>query len=122
MKQLSFEHLNRTGQTSQTVQANPSVSIEEAPRLKHQTQKILAALRQGPLTTRSLRVMAAQYNARLKEARMYLKRFGLTVDLVAKAKDGNNTYAIRDFHGSRYEAELMAKQAKKGMRMREIAR
>ncbi len=113
MKQLSFEHLNRTGQTSQTVRANPSVSIEETPRLKRQTQQILSVLRQGPLTTRGLRAMAAQYNARLKEARHYLKRFGLTVDLTAKGKDGNNTYAIRAFHGSRYELQLMAKQAKK---------
>jgi len=55
-KQLSFENLP----------VNSTVPIEMAPRLKRQAQAIYRALQAGPLWTRNLRAMAAQYNARIK--------------------------------------------------------
>jgi len=103
MKQLSFENLK----------VNTIVPVEMAPRLKRQTQAIYRALQAGPLWTRNLRAMAAQYNARIKELRDYLREFGETIDVTAKGRDGNNRYELRPFAGSRYEAELMARQTKR---------
>lgn len=99
-KQLSFENLP----------VNSTVPIEMAPRLKRQAQAIYRALQAGPLWTRNLRAMAAQYNARIKELRDYLRELGETIDVTAKGKDGNNRYELRPFAGSRYEAELMKRQ------------
>lgn len=109
MKQLSFENL---GQTSSTVTPNPSVPAEIGPRLKRQAQAIYAALKRGPLCTNDLRSMAAQYNARIRELREWLAESGMTIDVTAKGKDGNNRYELRAFAGSRYQAELMARQKK----------
>lgn len=111
MKQLSFEHLSQT-----SPKPNPSAPVEIRPRLKHQAETILAALRRGPLWTNDLRSMVAQYNARIKELRDYLLPQGRTIDMTAKGKDGNNRYEIKPFNGSRYQAELMKKQKKGNMR------
>lgn len=109
-KQLSFENL---GQTSPTVTPNPSAPVEIRPRLKRQAEAIYAALKRGPLWTNDLRSMVAQYNARIRELRIYLMKSGQTVDMTAKCKNGNNRYELRSFAGSRYEAELMARQKKR---------
>jgi len=101
-KQLSFENLK----------VNTTVPVEMAPRLKRQTQAIYRALQAGPLWTRNLRAMAAQYNARLKELREHLREFGTTVDMTARGADGNNRFELRPFAGSKYQTELMARQAK----------
>jgi hypothetical protein len=37
---------------------------------------------------------------------------GMTVDCMFRGKDGNNRYELRPFAGSKYQAELMARQAK----------
>lgn len=92
---------------------NPSAPVEIRPRFKRQAQAIYAALKRGPLWTNDLRSMVAQYNARIRELRTWLAKSGMTVDMTAKGKDGNNRYEIKPFAGSRYEAELMAKQRKK---------
>lgn len=91
---------------------NPSAPLEIQPRLKRQAEAILTALRRGPLWTNDLRAMVAQYNARLKELRDFLRSQGQTIDMTAKGKDGNNKYELRPFAGSRYQAELMARQQK----------
>ena len=114
-KQFSFENLRQTSRTpltSPTLSPNPSAPVEIRPRLKRQAAAILAALRRGPLWTNDLRAMAAQYNARIKELRAHLREFGQTIDMTAKGKDGNNRFELRPFAGSRYQAELMAKQSK----------
>jgi hypothetical protein len=122
MKQLSFENLRQnspagragpTGAAGQTqIQVNPSVPAAIAPRLKHQAQAIYAALKRGPLWTRDLRAMAAQYNARIRELREWLADSGMTIDVTAKGRDGNNRYELRPLAGSRYQAELMKRQSK----------
>jgi hypothetical protein len=120
-KQLSFENLGqnspagRTGQTGPAKASpvpNATVPAAIAPRLKHQAQAIYSALKRGPLWTNDLRAMAAQYNARLKEIREMLRKSGMTIDVTAKGRDGNNRYALRPFAGSRYQAERMARQKK----------
>jgi hypothetical protein len=114
-KQLTFASLGERGtRHAERITVNPSVPIETAPRLKKQAKHILAALKRGPLWTNDLRSMAAQYNARIKELRDRLQEFGLTVDMTAKGKDGNNRYELKPFAGSRYQAELMAKQQRAG--------
>jgi hypothetical protein len=114
-KQLSFENLQHAQRTPpNAVRPNASVPVEIRPRIKRQAATILAALRRGPLWTNDLRSMVAQYNARIKELRVYLYReFGTTVDMTARGRDGNNRYELRPFAGSRYEAELMARQSKR---------
>jgi len=99
--------------TFETLRTNITVPVEMSPRLKRQTQAIYRALQAGPLWTRNLRAMAAQYNARIKELRDYLREFGETIDVTAKGKDGNNRFELRPFAGSRYEAELMTRQTKR---------
>jgi len=112
-KQLTFAQLNlasRTDQKRPAMLLNPTVPLEIKPRLKRQAEAIYAALKRGPLWTNDLRSMVAQYNSRLKELRAWLRGSGMTVDMTAKAKDGNNRYELRPFAGSKYEAHLMARQ------------
>ena len=114
-KQLNFENLGQTGLTSPTGPTpvpNPSAPVEIRPRLKRQTEAIYAALKRGPLWTNDLRSMVAQYNARVRELRTWLAKSGMTVDMTFKGKDGNNRYELRALAGSRYQAELMARQKK----------
>jgi hypothetical protein len=112
MKQLSFENLQHTQRiTRDAIRPNASAPLEIAPRLKHQAAAILAALKRGPLWTNDLGRIAKQYNARIKELRDHLRPQGLTIDMTAKGKDGNNRYELRPFAGSRYEAELERKRS-----------
>ena len=115
-KQLTFENLRaeRKAPNAERIAPNPSAPVDIRPRIKRQAQTILSALKRGPLWTNDLRSMAAQYNARLKELRDFLRFQGRTIDMTVKSKDGNNRFELRPFAGSRYEAELMARQTKQG--------
>ena len=106
---MSFENL----QHAPRITPNVSAPVEIRPRLKRQAEAIYAALKRGPLWTNDLRAMVAQYNARIKEIRKFLMPQGVTIDMTAKGKDGNNRYELRPFAGSRYQAELMARQKHK---------
>ena len=113
IKQLSFENLaQRRAPSAERVVPNPSAPVEIRPRLKRQAEAIYAALKRGPLWTNDLRSMVAQYNARIKELRAWLRASGMTIDMTARGKDGNNRYEIKPFAGSRYQAELMQRQRK----------
>jgi hypothetical protein len=116
--QLSFERLYQPPARVEP-QLNRTVPAAAAPRLKSQTQYIYRLLKAGPVTTNQLRSIACQYNARISELRKYLREFGQTIDCIGRAKDGNNTYALRAFAGSNYQAELMAKSVKNRLRMDE---
>jgi len=108
-KQLSFErfYVNRTvGQSENPGQRQKQITIK-----RKQAKNIFAELKKGSLTTSQLREMAAQYNARIKELRDWLRQFGQTIDRIP-VKGGNNRYILRAFAGSRYQAELMKKQVK----------
>jgi hypothetical protein len=65
-KQLKFADLR----------CNPSVSDAEAARLKPQAIAIYKALCRGALRTEQLIHFAAQYNARVKELRDWLRLLG----------------------------------------------
>jgi len=113
-KQLSFENLQHAQRTPpNAVRPNASVPVEIRPRLKRQAAAILAAFRRGPLWTNDLRSMVAQYNARIKELRVYLRKSGQTIDMTVKDKDGNNRFELRPFAGSKYQAGLMARNGRK---------
>ena len=88
---------------------NPSVGQADKTRLTAQARRIYQRLQEGPVSTGELAGMAAQYNARIKELRDYLRDFGLTVDRVSHNPRGDNRYILRSFHGSNYEKTLMAK-------------
>jgi hypothetical protein len=93
-------------------EVNRSVAESDRPRLCRQALVIYRRLQAGSITTDELSRLAAQYNARLKEIRNWLRPQGLTVDIAFHSDTGNNHYEIRPFHGSRYEAELMSRQRK----------
>jgi hypothetical protein len=94
------------------IKLNRSVPEADRPRLSRQARQILDLLRRRSIRTNELATIGRQYNARLKEVRDYLRPDGLTVDMVEKHSRGNNRYAIRSFHGSHYESELMSRQIK----------
>lgn len=111
--QLTFNNLDeRNRPKTERIAPNPSAPVEIRPRLKRQAEAIYAALERGPLWTNDLRAMVAQYNARIRELRQWLAKSGMTVDMTYKGKDGNNRYEIKPFAGSRYQAGLMARQAR----------
>lgn len=110
-QQLTFGNL-QTEPSRRLSEVNVTVAKDEKPRFKHQAAEILKRLRKRPVWTHELRDIAAQYNARIREIREQLMPLGETVDRTAKGGDGNNCYEIRPFHGSKYEAYLMAKQRK----------
>jgi hypothetical protein len=94
------------------IEPNRTVAEADRPRLSRQAREILSLLRQGPIRTSELAAIGRQYNARLREVRDFLRPDGQTVDMIERDPGGNNRYAIRPFHGSWYEAELMKKQVK----------
>jgi len=117
LNQLSLEnmYLNRSVSpppqfACANKQRGEAVKIQK--RLKHQAKIILAELKKGPVTTNQLRSMAGQYNARIKELRVYLREFGQTIDMTQRDPGGNNKFEIRPFAGSRYQAELLRRSAK----------
>ena len=92
------------------LQPNRSVTKADWSRLKQQTQAVYHRLLEGPITTGELSNIAPQYNARIKELRDWLREFGLTVEKISSAGQANNTYAIRRFEGSKYQAMQMRKK------------
>lgn len=107
--QMTFESLREI--RSDEPKLNPSAP--KAPRLKRQAQVIYRSLKQRPLYTNDLRSIAAQYNSRIKELRVWLREFDMTIDMTKRSSDGNNRFELRPFNGSKYQAYLMAKQAKR---------
>ncbi len=103
MKQMTFENLR----------TNPTVPKADVLRLKRQAIAIYNHLKAGPMTTEQLNLIAHQYNARINELRRWLKGYGLTIDCIAHDRHGNNTYKLVPFAGSRYQAQLMARQKTK---------
>ena len=113
VEQLTFSSLKaRQPVSAAAVVVNPSVARADQKRLKHQADVILDRLKAGPVWTSELVSIARQYNARIKEVREMLAERGMTVDCTFRGKDGNNRYELRPIAGSKYQAELMARQAK----------
>ena len=94
---------------TRTLAVNPSVEAAQRAHLKAQAIAIYRRLLAGPVTTGELIEMAAQYNARIKELRDWLKDHGLTVDKIGSKTQANNRYAIRPLVGSKYQAMQMRK-------------
>lgn len=92
---------------------NPSVPAADTARLTRQAIAVYRRLIEGPVTTGELSNLAAQYNARIKELRDWLRPAGWTVDKIRSQTQANNTYAIRPFAGSKYQAMLMRKSDRK---------
>jgi hypothetical protein len=103
MGQMTFEDLR----------VNPTVQNAELPRLKRQAIAIYKLLQRGPLYTNQLRQLASQYNARIKELRAWLRKFGMTIDLTQRRPDGNNRYELRPYFGSHYQQTLLQKRRPK---------
>ena len=115
-QQLTFSSLKARQPAPANVIVNPSVHKADERRLKRQAIAIYNHLKVKPIWTNQLSLIAKQYNARLKEIRAWIAPQGLTIDIIKAGKGpeaGNNCYAIRPIAGSKYQAKLMARQAKK---------
>jgi hypothetical protein len=106
--QLSFEKLYNPPKPAGPV-PNVTVGEDTGRRIKPQAAEILQILRFRPVQTRELVLIASQYGARIQEIRKHLQKKGFTVDCF-EGDDGNNYYKIVPFHGSKYQAKLMARQ------------
>lgn len=96
--------------TQGSFRCNPSVEDAQKAKLGGQALRIYKALLAGPLWTGDLMEFGAQYNARVKELRDWLRQYGLTIDRVTVNQNGKNRYELRPYAGSRYQRLLLAKR------------
>ncbi len=105
MHQMSFNELL----------LNPSVQPEDAKRLSAQAERIWRLFcpdgsgHYMAVWTSELQKIAYQYCARINELRCWLLRYGLTIDLVSRSKNGNCCYKVVTFEGSNYQRLLRRK-------------
>jgi len=92
------------------ISLNPSVEAADELRLEGQCRTMFGLFcskhKTGLLvTTAELMEIAGQYNARLNEIRHALVKIGWCIDLVKKARDGNNGYKLVRLEDSTFYAE-----------------